>query len=214
MAKTKIAALLGVLALLTSLPLTVALAQEPPYLVFGTAMVDEEPAKNGTEVVAMVGDEVVGSGEVFNDQGQYRLLITGGNQGDTLTISLIVLTAYIAVADVGNVVIGNPGDLKTTNLTVSTSTVSTNATGEEPAPVSRPASEVFSGLGDRLERVWQLDRATQTWKIYDPDPGLAVFNTLTEVSSGDVVTLMVSQGSTVRSQGYTLYPGVNPIALD
>ena len=70
MTKTKIAGLLSVLALLTSLPLTVALAQAPPNLVIGTAMVDDEPARKGTEVVAMVGDEVVGSGEVFNDQGQ------------------------------------------------------------------------------------------------------------------------------------------------
>ena len=121
--------------------------------------------------------------------------------GDTLTISLMILTEYIAVADVGNVVIGSPGDSKTANLTVSTDPV-----GVRTAPVSRPASEVFSGLGDRLEQVWHLDRATQTWKFFDPDPGLAVFNTLTEVSKGDVVSVVLSDGDTVRFQGDTAIP--------
>ena len=41
----------------------------------------------GTMVVAMVGEEKVGDGEVFNEEGHYRLQITGGNQGDTVMIS-------------------------------------------------------------------------------------------------------------------------------
>ena len=90
MTKTKIVALLSVLALLASLPLTVALAQGAPYLVIGSAMLDDEPAMMGTMVVAMVGEEKVGSGEVFNAMGQYRLQITDGSPGDTVMISLMM----------------------------------------------------------------------------------------------------------------------------
>ena len=76
MTKTKIVALLSVLALLASLPLAVAFAQEGgegegstpagppalPYTVVGNAMLDDGPAMDGTMVVAMVGDEKVGTG--------------------------------------------------------------------------------------------------------------------------------------------------------
>ena len=37
------------------------------------------------------------------------------------------------------------------------------------AAVTDPA-ELFMPLGDRLVRVWYLDRATQVWSFYDPDP--------------------------------------------
>ena len=63
MTKTKIVALLSVVALLASLPLTVVLAQQapaPPFRVVGTAMIDGEDAAEGTMVVAMVGDMEVG----------------------------------------------------------------------------------------------------------------------------------------------------------
>ena len=94
MTKTKIVALLSILALLASLPLTVALAQGAPYLVIGKAMVDDEPAMmphDGRE--AMTGRAKamkVGSGEVFQRPGPLPALITGGNQGDTLMISLMM----------------------------------------------------------------------------------------------------------------------------
>ena len=129
MTKTKIAALLSVLALLASLPLTVALAQGAPYLVIGTAMVDDEPAMMGTMVVAMVGDEKVGSGEVFDAMGHYRLLITDGNPGDTVMISLIVgegdeMMTYPAMTDC-DVVIGASGETKMADLMA--------YSGEQPA---------------------------------------------------------------------------------
>ena len=88
MTKTKIVTLLSVLVLLASLPLTVALAQGAPYLVMGTAMVDDEPAMMGTTVVAMVDEDEVGSGEVFDEMGRYLLMIDRGREGDTVMISL------------------------------------------------------------------------------------------------------------------------------
>ena len=104
------------MALLASLPLTVAFAQPAPYLVFGTAMLDGEPAMMGTVVVAMTGegDEAmkVGSGEVFDEMGHYLLIIESGNVGDTVMISLIMgegdeMMEYMASTD-GDVMIGPP----------------------------------------------------------------------------------------------------------
>ena len=80
--------------------------------------------------------------------------------------------------------------------------------------VSRDPADVFAGLGDRLARVWYLDRATQEWSFYDPDPDFAAFNTLSEVSSGQVVQIIVTDGGTIEFQDNTLYAGTNPIALD
>ena len=82
-----------------------------------------------------------------------------------------------------------------------------------PSTSGAPA-EVFAGLGDRLVRVWYLERSTQVWSFYDPDPVNAVFNTLTEVSSGQNVSIIVNAGATIGFQGDTLYAGTNPIALD
>ena len=81
------------------------------------------------------------------------------------------------------------------------------------AVVSNAPADVFASLGDRLVRVWYLDRATQVWSFYDPDPDVAAFNTLTEVSSGQNVSIIISSGESVEFQGMPLYQGTNPIAL-
>ena len=135
MTKTKIVALLSVLALLASLPLTVALAQGAPYLVIGSAMVDDEPAMMGTMVVAMVGEEKVGSGEVFDAMGHYRLMIDGGSQGDTVMISLMMgegdeAMEYMAMTD-EDVMIGTSGDSMMADLMA--------YSGEQPDPAATPA---------------------------------------------------------------------------
>ena len=77
----------------------------------------------------------VGSGEVFNDQGQYRLLITGGNQGDTLMISLMMgegdeAMEYMAMTD-EDVMIGMSGDSMMADLMA--------YSGEQPDPAATPA---------------------------------------------------------------------------
>ena len=117
MTKTKIVALLSVVAMLAALPVAVALAQGPPFLVVGSAMLDDEPAMMGTMVVAMVGEGEeamkVGEGEVFNEMGQYQIQITGGSPGDTLMISLMMgegdeAMEYMAMTE-SDVMIGQPG---------------------------------------------------------------------------------------------------------
>ena len=80
--------------------------------------------------------------------------------------------------------------------------------------VSTDPADVFASLGDRLVRVWYLERSTQVWSFYDPDPDVAAFNTLTEVSSGQNVSIIISSGANIGFQDKTLYPGTNPIALD
>ena len=82
------------------------------------------------------------------------------------------------------------------------------------ATVSRAPADVFASLGDRLVRVWYLERSTQVWSFYDPDPDVAAFNTLAEVSSGQNVSIIISSGANIGFQDKTLYPGTNPIALD
>ena len=62
---------------------------------------------------------------------------------------------------------------------------------------SSPATsdEAFSDLIDK----WHADPrlvlgspATQTWSFFDPAPEFADFNTLTEVSTGQIVTIIMS----------------------
>ena len=96
------------------------------------------------------------------------------------------------------------GTVKTAFITIGTAVAE---------PVTDPA-DVFADLvaNGTLERVWYLDAATQDWSFYDPDPEFADFNTLMEVSSGQIVTLIMNANDTF--QGNPLYQGTNQIALD
>ena len=82
--------------------------------------------------------------------------------------------------------------------------------------VATDPADVFSSLGERLTRVWQFDNATQAWSFYDPRPEFADFNSLTEVSSGQIVTVILSEGDSVdfASTPGTLYAGTNQVVLD
>ena len=104
---------------------------------------------------------------------------------------------------------------QTVSVRVSSTTITTflELAVATAAVVTDPA-DVFGGLGDRLVRVWFLDRATQQWSFYDPDPDVAAFNTLTEVSSGQIVTIILSEGDSVEFQSGTLFAGSNPVSLN
>jgi len=71
--------------LLLSLLLTAA-AQDMPRLVpeayWGTALIDGNPAKNGSEITAEIQDtpEIVGKGRVINDEGLYSLDVIFDNE--------------------------------------------------------------------------------------------------------------------------------------
>ena len=102
---------------------------------------------------------------------------------------------------------------QTVSIRVSSTTITTFLELATVAVATAPA-DVFGGLGDRLVRVWFLDRATQQWSFYDPDPEVAAFNTLTEVSNGQIVTIIVGEGDSVGFQGGTLFAGSNPVSLN
>ena len=102
---------------------------------------------------------------------------------------------------------------QTVSIRVSQTTITTFLELGTVAVTTAPA-DVFGGLGDRLVRVWFLDRATQQWSFYDPDPEVVAFNTLTEVTGGQIVTIIISEGDSVGFQGGTLFAGSNPVSLN
>ena len=158
------------------------------------------------------------------------------SSGENITITGVNFPAFatVAVMEIGGVDVrpvpapatSINGDFESTvlvpqlelgNQTVSirvSSTTITTFLELSTATVSRAPADVFASLGDRLVRVWYLERSTQVWSFYDPDPDVAAFNTLTEVSSGQNVSIIISSGANIGFQDKTLYPGTNPIALD
>ena len=80
--------------------------------------------------------------------------------------------------------------------------------------ITRSSDEAFDDLIDNgtLTRVWYLDRQTQTWSFFDPAPEFADFNTLSEVSTGQIVTIIMNAQDTF--QGSTLYPASNPTVIE
>ena len=96
--------------------------------------------------------------------------------------------------------------------------------GDEPAKVreviqivdvvTRDSEEAFADLIENgtLTRVWHLDAQTQTWSFFDPAPEFADFNTLNQVSSGQIVTIIMSATDTFQAR--TLYPGSNPTNIE
>ena len=85
----------AMIALLLALPLGLAMAQDgnsgnvPPATLYGTAMADGFPVPPGTMIVAMVGDEKVGSTEVMAD-GMFGPLTLMAPSGDDMMVSFMV----------------------------------------------------------------------------------------------------------------------------
>ena len=91
---------------------------------------------------------------------------------------------------------------------------------DPPARIGRnvqQVGEVFIPMVENgtLNRVWWLDSRTQEWKLFDPDPELAPFNTLETVNLATsppvVVVVTASRGQSFRGQN--LYRGSNYIVL-
>ena len=80
--------------------------------------------------------------------------------------------------------------------------------------ITRQSEDAFAGIisNGTLTRVWHLDAATQTWSFFDPATEFADFNTLTQVSSGQIVTIIMSAQD--GFQGKTLYVGSNNVAIE
>ena len=80
--------------------------------------------------------------------------------------------------------------------------------------ITRASEEAFTDLIDNgsLSRVWFLERETQEWFFYDPAPEFAPFNTLNEVSTRQIVDIIMSAQD--EFQGETLYVGSNPTSIE
>ena len=80
--------------------------------------------------------------------------------------------------------------------------------------ITRASEEAFDDLIENgtLTRVWYLDRETQAWSFFDPSPEFAEFNTLSEVSTGQIVTIIMNAQDTF--EGGTLYVGSNPVSIE
>ena len=85
----------AMIALLLALPLGLAMAQDgnsgnvPPATLFGTAMADGFAVPPGTMIVAMVGDEKVGSTEVMAD-GKFGPFTLMAPSGEDMMVSFMV----------------------------------------------------------------------------------------------------------------------------
>ena len=85
----------AMIALLLALPLGLAMAQDgnsgnvPPATLFGTAMADGFEVPPGTMIVAMVGDEKIGSTEVMAD-GMFGPLTLMAPSGEDMMVSFMV----------------------------------------------------------------------------------------------------------------------------
>ena len=78
-------------------------------------------------------------------------------------------------------------------------------------PLSGPPARVFAELvgAGVLQRVWYLDRPTQDWLFYDPDPSFSEFSNLTEVRRSEVYYIQLSAPH--EFQGELLVAGWNPV---
>ena len=85
----------AMIASLLALPLGLAMAQDgnsgnvPPATLFGTAMADGFAVPPGTMIVAMVGDEKIGSTEVMAD-GKFGPLTLMSPSGEDMMVSFMV----------------------------------------------------------------------------------------------------------------------------
>ena len=85
----------AMIALLLALPLGLAMAQDgnsgnvPPATLFGTAMADGFAVPPGTMIVAMVGDEKIGSTEVMAG-GKFGPLTLMAPSGEDMMVSFMV----------------------------------------------------------------------------------------------------------------------------
>ena len=85
----------AMIALLVALPLGLAMAQDgnsgnvPPATLYGTAMADGFAVPPGTMIVAMVGDEKIGSTEVMAN-GKFGPFTLMAPSGDDMMVSFMV----------------------------------------------------------------------------------------------------------------------------
>ena len=138
-------ALLSVLALLASLPLSVALAQQPPFRVVGTAELDDAMAAEGTMVVAMIDGEKAGEGMV-DAMGMFEVDVMG-DEGAMVMFSFMMgegegMMMYDAMS-MNEVMVGMRGDVQRADL------MAFSSDAARPTPTKTAAQEMESMRGPR-----------------------------------------------------------------
>ena len=198
---------------------------------------DEAPVKAESQVIEGVSDS---ADHATPSPALGSATSTSAQAGGTVTIAGINFKGFVRVSSIkvgGTIVTPVPAPstdqwgaftatgVQVPNLTLGTHPVEitvdektvTGFISITAAPVSQAPADVFAEIGDRLLRVWHLDRATQHWTFYDPDAEVFALvpddRKLTSVSSGQVVTIIISEGDPVDFQGMQLYQGSNPISL-
>ena len=76
------------------------------------------------------------------------------------------------------------------------------AAPEEGTSVSEQVAKTVGPLGDNLDRVWNFNPPTQSWSFFDPRPGLAAFNTITEFESRQFYIFVVKEDQSVALNGH------------
>jgi hypothetical protein len=215
-----------------------------PRASAGIGMKHEVTAKSIVRTIGSLVIKSVSAKATHETPGAaITLSTTSAQRGGSLTVTGVNFPAFSPVngLDIGTtsvlpspspttsvdgdfeITVGVPGIATgnyTLKVTVSGEVITEQLTiVEAPVVVSTDPAEVFAELGDRLARVWHFNSAQQgegqnPWTFYDTDLAFVGFNTLTEVSSGDIVTLIISSGDTVSFQGEILSPGTNYISLD
>ena len=146
MTKTRIVALLSVLALLASLPLSVALAQgTPPFRVVGTAEIDGAMAEEGTMVVAMIDGEKAGTGMV-DAMGMFSVDVEG-DEGAMVMFSFMMgegddMMEYSA-STMADVMVGMAGGLERADL------MAYSSDAARPTPTKTAAQQMEAMRGPR-----------------------------------------------------------------
>jgi hypothetical protein len=75
-------------------------------------------------------------------------------------------------------------------------------------------AEDLAPIIDILTSLWKFEPATQTWKFFDPRPGLASYNTITEMTRGvyrmDVrIDGREARSVTLNGRSQLLFAGIN-----
>ena len=115
-------AAVAMIALLLALPLGLVWAQDgsqpsanmPPAFIFGTAMADGLPVPKGTMVVAMAGDDKIGSAMAM-EGGGFELQLMESSMGGNM-VTFMVGTRMAEVAGMGSEVMLMSGDRKIITL--------------------------------------------------------------------------------------------------
>ncbi len=166
----------------------------PPHAFSGLATVDGKTAKGGINITALIEGEQITATFTSND-GKYKLLVQQGTQsfiGKRVTFTIDQATASQSA-------FWRQGGVDLLDLSA----------WSGPRPVAIAFSTLISD--GSLVSVWRFHNETKSWSLFDPRPEAALLSDLTEVNSGDVLWVEVSEQSSF--QGRTLYKGWNLVAL-